>query len=292
MRNKIFITGGTGFIGKEIVKLLKGNTNYQCYILTRKNISDGDNIHYIYGDMFDDLLIKNVISDVLPDTLLHLAWNVQDENFSNSEENLIWYKKSVQLSKLFLEYGGKTIVAAGTCFEYDTINHEELSEDSLCNPQSLYGKCKVAVYNELRDLCRNYQARLVWGRVFYPYGPEEERRKLIAAAFASFKSDSLFICKTPENIIDYIYVKDVAEMFYQFIEDKRISDVVNVCTGKGIKIKDLLTHIEILCNKNGLLKINDIGQRKCLVGSVQKLRKYNLDNKISILEGLKNYLQY
>lgn len=290
MYNKIFITGGTGFIGKEIVNLLKGNRKYQCYVLTRKRLADSDNIHYICGDIFDDSLIKNSISDILPDILLHLAWNVQDENFSSSDENLLWYKKSVQLSKCFLEYGGKAIIAAGTCFEYDMTNIEKLSEDSTCNPQSLYGKCKVAVYNELRNLCRNYQARLVWGRIFYPYGPEEEKRKLIATAFASFKSDSSFVCKTPENIIDYIYVKDVAEMFYRFIEDKSISDVVNVCTGEGIKIKDLLKIIENLSNKNGFLEINDIGQRKYIVGSVHKLRKYNLIYKVSLLDGLKTYM--
>ena len=59
---KIFITGGTGFIGNEIVETLHGG-GYELYILTRQNLSDFGNVKYIRGNAHNLEFIRPVIEN-------------------------------------------------------------------------------------------------------------------------------------------------------------------------------------------------------------------------------------
>ena len=56
----ILITGGTGFIGKEILKILNSNKN-RILVLSRKHLKNKKNIKYLKCDFFSPKLIKRNI---------------------------------------------------------------------------------------------------------------------------------------------------------------------------------------------------------------------------------------
>ena len=283
---RIFITGGTGFIGRHIVEILKSHSDIELYILSRQQFADTERIHYIQGNITDEQLLSSVISHVRPTTLLHLAWDVKSAGYANSMQNEEWTEWSKDLLKTFLQYGGKTVVASGTCFEYDFSLGRPLREDDFCVPSTPYGRAKLATYHVYEDLCREHNARMVWGRIFYPYGRGEEKRKLFSAVNSALKNHTSFLCKTPENKIDYIHVCDVAKIFVAFLLDDEARGIVNVGTGKSNKIRDILMKIAQMQEKEELLQFS---HNDCvyIVADTHKLSfLYNCNRFIELNEGL------
>lgn len=86
---KIFVTGGTGFLGKRIVQELQKKGN-EIYVLTRKDKVGFGQVHFIKGDIADADLLKKTMNVIKPDILVHLAWNAKDGFYASSDENRNW----------------------------------------------------------------------------------------------------------------------------------------------------------------------------------------------------------
>lgn len=279
---KIFVTGGTGFIGRVTINLLKDK--YDCYALTRSCNQKEDGIVFVKGDIADERQIKRILNDIRPDVLLHLAWNVKGYDYANSIENHKWVKWSTRLVEGFLESGGKQVICAGSCLEYDVRVTSAHSTDEKCSPDSLYGKCKLETYKAIGELCDKYEARFVWGRIFFPYGKGEEKRKFISSAIESLKCNEEFICSSPNSIIDYIHVEDIANMFACVVEDDGLSGIVNICSGKGIKISAILDIIKQKIRSKCNIRYNTGSSAVVILGepSLSKyICKYDMDRGIS-----------
>lgn len=282
---KVFITGGTGFIGQRVVDLLKGLPDVCVYALSRKEQDSYDNVTFIKGDIADTSLMENILNEVCPDTLLHLAWNVKESGYSLSEENYDWVRWSEELTQIFLQSGGKNIIGAGTCFEYDIDSPLPHVEDEIVTPNTPYGKSKVAAKEIIGKLCRDYNARFVWGRIFYPYGVGEESRKLISSAIRAWQQGEKFFCKTPNDVIDYIYVDDIAKILVTISLDVAVEGVINIGTGNGYRIGYIL---DIITGQNDYIDMadcaNDYG--RCIIADNKKLRRYYNEKFVTINEGI------
>lgn len=286
---KIFMTGGTGFIGDCVLKQLI-EKKYEIYVLTRKERVGFGQTHFIQGNISDVCSLKHKIEQIKPDILLHLAWDVKSGDYANNPENIQWIKWSAQLADCFLAAGGKAIIAAGTCFEYDLSLGKPLNEQSLCKPQTLYGRCKAEVQQSLNQKCKSAGARFAWGRIFYPYGIEEEKRKLFSSVIATLKQEKTFICGS-ENIIDYIHQTDVAGMFVEVVQHDHLSGVFNIGSGTGYKVGDLVTMIakkmgkeHLISFKNGPIKQIIVSDNAKIISSPYKLR-YTMEQGLNEMIG-------
>lgn len=270
---KIFVTGGTGFIGKRIVSRLENTPDTMVYVLSRNRYNDANKIKYIKGDISDEKKLRVIMSDICPDTLLHLAWDVQTFDYVSSDTNKIWVERSETLARIFLECGGGNIISSGTCFEYDIERMNPHREDEPPAPNTLYGISKLQVMEKLEALCKKYDARFVWGRIFYPYGEGENPRKLMTAVRNALNQGNSFVCKTPENIIDYIHIDDIADIFIEFLFNDEINGVINVGSGEGKTVREILTSIASGCGKTHLLRFEKQEKVYYIVADTDKLKK-------------------
>lgn len=288
---KIFITGGTGFIGKNLIRLLEREKNKTAYVLTRTPDEKPSkaNIRYIQGDIRDKALLNELFAEIKPECLVHFAWDVKTSDYAFSEDNFAWAKRSRALLNAFLKCGGKSAIVSGTCFEYDLNLKAPHYESEIPHPLTPYGRSKMETFVAFSELCREYNARLVWGRIFYPYGMGEEKRKLLSAVYETLTLDKEFVCKTPNDIIDYINVADVAKIFADFIDNEDAEGIINIGTGKGQRVGDLLYALAVRLNKPHLLKFAEGDAAKHIVADITKLRSLYKPSFVKMDENL-NYL--
>lgn len=284
---RILVTGGTGFVGRHILKCLP--RNMKISIFSRKKPFLDGRVTYLLGDMANLKDIECAMKTVRPDMLLHLAWNVKEENYAHSEENRLWVDWTKRLAQTFFQQGGRAFVGSGTCFEYDLAYHGDHTEDEDCHPLTLYGACKLEAMRRVAELSERYDARFVWGRIFYAYGRGEESRKLFSSARTTWKKGETFICRTPDNILDYIHVEDVAQYFTTFLQNEQIQGIVNVSTGKGESVRNMLQMLALASGCERMLSFSDGTGETRIVGSTEKARQYGLYCRHTLASGICDY---
>lgn len=284
---KFFITGGTGFVGRNLVRCLQKYG--KCYVLTRQSESVSEQCTYVKGNLDDGVRLDQLLALIRPTDLIHLAWDTTSDSYANNVANLQWIDKSRNLVQKFVHYGGKTVVGAGTCFEYYGGTDGVFDENISCYPKTLYGKAKLQTCKILRDICLEHNARFVWGRIFFAFGPGESERKLITTAIKTLKKGETFICKTPKNNIDYIHVDDVVGMFEYLTLNLEAEGVYNISTGRGVNIEDLVRYISLKTHSLGDIKNLPQENVLTLVGDNQKIIQLGYKLRYDVYQGVDTY---
>ena len=285
----VLLTGGTGFIGSKVVRRLMGVSGLRVYVLSRYPRKDDGNVSYIEGDITNIGMLKHQIAKYHPTILCHLAWNVEGDSRDNTPQEQCWKNWSIALARQFLEAGGKHIVSSGTCFEYDVFQNCLLEESMRTDPHTAYGAAKVDVCSAMQELCRQYGARFVWGRIFYAYGPGEAKRKLLTSLKTTLLSGERFVSKTPEFVVDYIHVEDVAAILVKCITDVSVAGILNICSGQGVRIRDLVLRMAYLFKKEDYVNFSSNGARMFVVGDNKRLRALGYKYQYDLPSGIATY---
>ncbi len=288
MPKKIIVTGATGLIGKEVLPYLS-DKGYEVYPISSHN-QDDKSFHWLKCDLFDEVALKNVFSSIRPEFLINFAW-ITGGDYLTNPINYKYKDAGLNLLKIFKENGGKRAIYAGTCFEYD-LNHSLINEKDKINPKTIYANCK----NELNQNCKKYaienKLSFGWGRIFYVFGHGEKSSRLTAGIINALKNNAEFNLSSPNNFLDYMYTKDIARAFVTFLESSYEGDL-NICSGKGIFLKDYALKIQKILGKSGLIKYDEektaildfIGDNTKLK-SLGFIQEYDIDS--ALLEILKD----
>ncbi len=298
MEKKVFVTGANGFIGQHsLIPLLEeGYTVYACcHHLPVVKIPD---VHYITCDLRDDENIEKILCDISVSYLLHFAWYVEPKKYMHSEQNIEWLNYSMKLIQLFIKYGGKRIVTAGTCAEYDWQNiHSSLkiSENfSTQNNFSLYSASKTALGSLSYAFTKKYGLSAAHGRIFYLFGPGENTNRLIPSAISLLRNKQEIKLENGLYTRDYLYVKDVANAFVKILTSD-ITGSVNVGYGEGQNLLTLLKRIESIMGERNLIKVSttaSISEPISIIANINKLKMLGWRRKYSIEEALKEYCDF
>ncbi len=140
---KIFITGGTGFIGSALVKLLieRGHT---LLILTHNSAEkeESERVSYVDCSMNDPDNLEIIINGFEPHFVVHLAWEgLPDYSMEFCKRNLEY---GINLFTAATNAGCKNILSTGSCWEYAE-KQGSLSEDGKLDTSSLFTAVKSAL---------------------------------------------------------------------------------------------------------------------------------------------------
>src|SRR5712691_8441239 len=112
---RILVTGASGFIGRRCVELL-AESQSEVHVAGRSDFSLlGSGIVPHRTNLMDPGQVESLVAEVHPTHLLHLAWVTNPGEYWTAPENLDWVSCSLQLMRLFTEYGGKRAVLVGSC---------------------------------------------------------------------------------------------------------------------------------------------------------------------------------
>lgn len=290
---RILVTGATGFIGNTVCKLLL-QKDFEVHAISSREIKNTLNtdIYCHRADLLNFVEIKELISEVRPTHLMHFAWYAVPSKYANAEENLLWVQVSKEILENFKEFGGKRMVFAGTCFEYD-LKYGYLKEDTTpSRPNTLYGICKYSFENIARDYCIKNELSFASGRIFYLYGEGESAKRIIPYVINNLLDNKVVRCSHGNQIRDFLNVYDVASAFIEIINSD-LEGIVNIGSGKPIKLKEIILNIGKKIGKENLIHFGEIksaeNEPRMIVSDNTKLinntnwtQKYDLDSGLDI----------
>jgi len=261
---KIFITGGAGYIGSHVVKVL-GEAGHD--LLIYDNLSTGHEWavlsgRLVKGDLKDVTQLDEALSVFQPDAVIHFAASIQVEE--SVREPLMYYQNnvinSIRLLESMIRHDVRNFIYSSSAAVYGIPEKIPVDENSPLCPINPYGVSKAMVEQILKDLAAAKDFRYIALRYFNVAGadPEgrigqayEESTHLITRALKTAKGEfpKLLIYgtdyPTPDGtcIRDYIHVDDLARahsVALDYLMQSRQADIMNCGYGYGFSVKDVV----------------------------------------------------
>ncbi len=238
---RIFITGGTGFNGKFVVRKLDNGKN-KLLLLSRnpKSLTRSKNIFSLRGDLSQISTWKDDLRNFKPQAAIHLAWEgIPDYGTQNSIKNLNY---GLGLIELLGKVGCQTILVTGSILEYGN-QTGKLGEDFCTKPFNALTAAKNSLHYLGREIANEYKINFIWVRLSSVYGHGRQETSLIPYLIKSVQTNKKIEIRNPGARNDFIYVEDAAEAISQLIIKCKKSEVFNIGSGKLISVKDIINKI-------------------------------------------------
>lgn len=288
---RVVVTGGSGFIGRPAIAALRAR-GLEPHLLGRSPVGDAP---FTEVDLLDRAAAAEAIRALAAPRLLHLAWTAEPGRFWTSPDNLDWVAASLGLLRAFAEAGGRRAVMAGTCAEYDWTAGGRLDEAlSPCAPATLYGIAKDALFRVAAAYARGAGVSLAWGRVFFLYGPQEKRGRLMGDAVDALRAGRPFPSTAGRQRRDFLHVEDVAGAFAALV-DSGAEGAVNIGSGTAVAVADILGEIARQCGAADLLRLGALPDRPddppLIEAADARLRAAGFVPRIALAEGVADMLR-
>jgi nucleoside-diphosphate-sugar epimerase len=252
--SRVLVTGATGFIGRHALAPLVA-AGHEVHATARTPGAAARGVTWHAADLLES---ADVVRYVNPDALLHLAWYAEHGKFWSSPENLRWLQASVALLRAF---SGRRTVIAGTCAEYDWMTGAwRLAEDAPLAPATLYGACKRALHVAAEAYAREAGFSLAWGRIFFLFGPDEHPGRLVPSVLGPLLRGEEAPTTSGQQVRDFLDAPQVAQGFAALLESD-VEGAVNVASGRGIAVGDLVTMLADQAGRRDLLRVGALPQR-------------------------------
>ena len=264
---KILVTGGAGFIGSNLVRMLIQETEHcvlnldaLTYAGNPLSLSDLENhprYQFSPTDICDAPALDQVFSDFKPDWIMHLAAESHVDRSIDSPDafiqtNVVGTLNMLQSARRQYEHlGGKAkasfrFLHVSTDEVYGSLGEQGLfSETTPYDPHSPYSASKAASDHLARAWSDTYGLPVLVTNCSNNYGPFQFPEKLIPVVILkALRGDSIPVYGKGENIRDWLYVQDHADALYTVIANGTVGETYNIGGYNERKNIDL---VRLLC---------------------------------------------
>jgi len=267
MKIKALLTGGAGYIGSHVAKLLT-KKGYKVSIIDNLYSSKTSKT---YGKLYKlDLKEEDKVLEILkkekPDIVLHFAAFISVPE--SIEKPLLYYENNVantiKLLSAMKKVGIKNFLFSSSAAVYGIPEKVPVPETAELRPINPYGETKAMVEKILKDLAEAQEINYISLRYFNVAGADKEGEigpnyrqpsHLIIRALKTAKGEFPYLeiygtdYPTPDGtcIRDYIHVMDLAEahiLAMEYLLSTGKSEVFNCGYGKGFSVREVISEVK------------------------------------------------
>jgi UDP-glucose 4-epimerase len=301
---KALVTGGAGFIGSNVARLL-AEAGYDVIALDnlstgyRENLKGLKRVRLVETDVRDAAALDRAIEDV--EVVFHLAASVGNarsiENpVYDSEVNVLGTLRVLEAARCA---GVRKIVCSSSAAIFGELQHLPICEDHPCEPDTPYGVSKLAEEKHCLAYGKLYELEAVCLRYFNVYGLNQRYDAYgnVIPIFAHLllHGKPLTIYGDGEQTRDFVNVRDVARANILAAQTRGLSGAFNVASGEAITINELValmrqasgTDIKV---EYGPPRQGDVRHSRADISAARIAFGYG--SSIKLAEGLAEYINW
>ena len=299
----ILFIGGAGFIGSNLVKGLDERI-YDVHVVEPKGAYvqrlQGLNVTIHEVSLEDADALDRIIIEKNIEVVVHLVSTLipgsSYEDYKNEYKHMIF--PTIELMDFCAERGIKFVYFSSGGTVYGNRNDVlPFVETDAMAPISYYGWSKQMMENSILFMHRTKGLKYLILRPSNPYGHGQNlfgKQGLVAVAIGKIlKDEPVEVWGDGSAVRDYIYIDDLSKIFAQLI-DKDVHNVaLNVGSGRGYSVNDVLAFLKIVIKRD--FKVKYVNPRPVdvsnMVLDVESLKKYIDIEFTPFMDGVKMFYE-
>lgn len=238
---RIIVFGAAGFVGRNLI----GALSKEDHALVGSDVIEdpfGGSISYLKVDLLDRNRVFECVKGC--NVVVHLAASPLVASLEDPLGNMrVNVEGTLNILDAARKHNVRKVIYSSASSVVGVPKYNPVDEDHPCSPKTPYAVAKKACEDYLKVYNEIYGLQYLVFRFFNLYGPWQTSKSgaLIPNMYRNLTEDKEFqIFGDGSNTRDFIYVEDVAEFCSHAIRDDVKNTVLNMGTGLGTSIIELI----------------------------------------------------
>ena len=315
---KILVTGGLGFIGSNLIRLLLekkysvinvDKISYSSNFYNTKDFSKNNKYLFFKSNLSNAKKMQKILNKFRPDCIFNLAAETHVDRSIDSQKNFVdsnilgTFSLLECFRKYFYKYRKGKLIHISTDEVYGDILKGRSKESDQYKPSSPYAASKASSDHLVTSYVRTFNLPAIITNCSNNYGPRQHPEKLIPKMIYNIINNKpLPLYGNGKNSREWIYVNDHCEALIKIFKSGKVGETYNIGSNKNLNNIEICKNLLNIAKRNikigKKVKIKFIKDRpghdkRYALNSLKLIKKLNWKPKTSFLTGInKTFLWY